>query len=262
MRKIIYLFILSLLFFGCAEKEIEKTYPTRMISQGETFNDYPAESDSTITFNPKNEKKGNQFGKNPRAWYQVKFGDTVVSIQTDKNNPSTVNGKFIRGKFMNTQKTCLLAQVADDSGLMAKFYLIALKNHQLRITELARPSETRGDKKYIGLTDLGSDGFLINNEFLIGFVNAKVHFLKRQNSDEPIQGQFIMKSPDHSTLVFLQQSSLYQINYPTDESLTVPLKVDATKGGLFIHIYENYVWRSKRPGIMFLMEDKNTLATN
>ncbi len=256
MRKIIYLFILSLLLLRCTEKEIEKTYPTRMISQGETFNDYPSEKDSTITFNPKTEKKGNQFGANPKAWYQIKFGDTIVRIQTDKNNPSITNGKFIRGKFMNTQKTCLLAQIADSSGLKAKFYLIALKNHQLSITALTRPSESPGSIKYMGLIDLGSQGFLINNEFLLGFVNAKVYFLKRQNSDEPIQGQYAMSSSDKSTLVFLQPSSLYQVNYPTEESLTLPLKVDARQAGIFMYIYEHYVWKTKRPGIMFLMEDK------
>ncbi|MGY4384632.1 hypothetical protein ACVWYN_001658 [Pedobacter sp. UYP24] len=262
MRKIIYLFIISFLLLSCTEKEIEKTYPTRMISEGETFNDYPAENDSTITFNPKTEKDGNQYGANPKAWYQIKFGDTIVRIQTDKNNPAAFNGKFIRGKFMNTQKTCLLAQVADSLGLKAKFYLIALKNHQLNISELTRLSASPGDKKYIGLIDLGSEGFLINNEFLIGFVNAKVYFLKRQNADEPIQGQYVMSSADKSTLVFLQTSSLYQVNYPTEESLTLPLKVDARQAGIFMHIHENYVWKTNRKGILFLMEDKNTLATN
>lgn len=263
MKKIIYLFILSALAFSCAqENEIEKNYPSRMISQGETFNDYPSENDSSITFTAYRQKETKLSDHKLKVWYQVKFGDTIVKIQTNKEDPSISNGTFLRGKFMNTQKTCLLVQISDTLGLKAKFYLIALKNHKLHIAELSRPSTLPIDRRFFGLTDVGASGYLIDNEFLISFVNAKVHFIKRQNPEGPIKGQFYTKSPDQQTFVFLQPSSLYEVNYQTEESMTVPLTVDATKPGISMHIQENFVWKTKRPGVTFLVEDKNTLATN
>ncbi|MES2827786.1 MAG: hypothetical protein V4687_06520 [Bacteroidota bacterium] len=261
MKKIIYLFFLLALALSCTEDELGKSYPSRMISQGETFNDYPSESDSSITFIGYKEKGSETVTGRNKLWFQVKFGDTIVKIQTSKTNPSITNGKFLRGKFMNTQRTCLLVQISDNLGLRANFYLIALKNHRLSVTELTRPSTFKGVNGYAGLIDVGSEGYLINNEFLISYVNAKVHFIKRQDPEVPLQGQYYMKSPDHQTFVFLQPNSLYQVNYLTDETLTLPLNVDARKPGISIHIHENYAWKTKRPGVMFLMEDKNALAT-
>jgi hypothetical protein len=262
MKRLLYLLAIALLWSCTANETIEKAYIPHLINPGETFNEYPSETDSAITFNVHEEKKGKAVGANPRVWYDVKFGDTLVKIQPNKADPNYSNGKFIRGKFMNSQKTSLLVQIADGFNFRAKFYLISLKNHRLRVTELRRPTSKEGDLNYIGLIALGSQGYLINNDFLITPVNSKVYFLKRENPDERIQGQYLMRSPDKGTLVFVRPSSLYQVNYQNDESLTVPFEFDATQPGLYMYIQENYVWKSKRPGLSFLTEDKNTLATN
>jgi hypothetical protein len=262
MKKLLYLLAIALLGSCAAKETVEKVYVPHLIDPGETFNEYPSEKDSAITFNAHQEKEGKPVGANPKVWYQVKFGDTIVKIQTNKADPDYSNGKFIRGKFMNTQRTSLLAQIADGFGLRAKFYLISLRNHRLIVTELRRPTTKEGDLNYIGLIHLGSEGYLINNDFLINPVNSKVYFLKRENADERIQGQYLLKSPDKGTLVFMKPSSLYQVNYQNDESLIVPFNFDATQPGLYMYIQENYVWKSKRPGLSFLLEDKNTLATN
>lgn len=262
MRKLLYL--LAIVFIGgCSANEtVEKVYIPHVINPGETFNEYPSEKDSAITFNAHEEKEGKPIGANPIKWYDVKFGDTVVKIQTNKSDPAKTNGKFIRGKFMNTQRTSLLVQIADEFNYRAKFYLISLKNHELSIAELQRPTTQEGDLKYIGLIHLGSEGYIINNDFIINPVNSKVYFLKREFPEERIQGQYLLKSPDKGTLVFLRPNTLYQVNYQNDEAMTVPFGVDPTQPGLYIYIQENYVWKEKRPGISFLMEDKNTLATN
>ena len=263
MKNLIHLLILSCILASCGGTEtIEKVYASHVINPGESFNEYPSEKDSSITFNVHQEKDGKPIGENPKIWYDVKFGDTLVSIQTNKEDPTQSNGKFIRGKFMNTQKTSLLAQVADRFGLKAKFYLISLKNHQLSIAEMRRETTDEGDLDYLGLIHLGSEGYLLNNDFLINPVNSKVYFLKRENPDVRIQGQYLMKSPDKGTLVFLRPSTLYQVAYQYDESTTVPFRIDPTLPGLYMHIQENYVWKTKRPGVTFLMEDRNTLSAD
>ncbi|MFP5081109.1 hypothetical protein [Pedobacter sp. JCM 36344] len=263
MRKLLTVIALTLILGSCTKKEaFEKVYLSHVINPGESFNEYPSEIDSAITFNVHQEKVGKTLGANPKVWYGVKFGDTVVRIQTNKADPNYSNEKFIRGKFMNTQKTSLLVQIADNFGYKAKFYLISLKNHQLSVTELRRPTAQEGDLNYIGLIHLGSEGYLLNNDFLINPVNSQVYFLKRENQDERIQGQYLLKSPDKGTLVFMKDSSLYQVNYENDESINVPLRIDPTKPGLYMYIQENYVWKSKRPRLSFLMEDKNPLVTN
>jgi len=262
MKKLLYLLTIFLMG-SCADHEtIEQVYIPHIINPGETFNDYPSEKDSSITFIMHREKEGKTLGANPKIWYQVKFGDTVVRIQTKKQDPNYSNGKFIQGRFMNTQKTTLLAQIADDLGFKAKFYFISLRNHQLTVTELKRQTEEEGNPDGIGLIHLGGEGYLLNNDFLINPVNAKVYFLKRENPEKRIQGRYLMKSPDEGTLVFLRPSSLYQVNYQNDESYSVPFRIDPTQPGLYMHIQENYIWKTKRPGLSFLLEDKNTLATN
>ncbi|MEJ7558720.1 MAG: hypothetical protein WKF66_10465 [Pedobacter sp.] len=262
MKKLLYLVVIALLGSCTANVSVDKVYMPHLINPGETFNEYPSEKDSAITFNIHEEKEGKAVGANPKVWYDVKFGDTIVKIQPNKADPNYTNGKFIRGKFMNTQKTSLLVQIADGFDLRAKFYLIALRNHQLSVTELRRPTKKEGDLNFIGLIQLGSEGYLINNDFLVSPVTSKVYFLKREQPDERIQGQYLLKSPDKATLVFMRPSSLYQVNYQNDESLTVPFNFDATEPGLYIYIQENYVWKSRKPGLSFLVEDKNTLATN
>ena len=263
MKKLLTIVTVLLTCLGCTkEKTVERVYIPHIINPGEAFNDYPSEKDSSITFIMHQEKEGKQLGANPKVWYQVKFGDTVVKIQTNRQDPNYSNGKFIRGKFMNTQKTTLLAQIADDFGLKAKFYFISLRNHQLTVTELARQTAKEGNLDNVGLIHLGGEGYLLNNDFLINPVNAKVYFLKREDPEKRIEGQYLMKSPDKGTLVFLRNSSLYQVNYQNDESTSVPFRIDPTQPGLYMHIQENYVWKTKRPGLSFLFEDRNTLATN
>jgi hypothetical protein len=262
MRKLLYLIAIAFIGGCSANETVEKVYIPHVINPGETFNEYPSEMDSAITFNVHQEKDGKPVGANPKEWYEVKFGDTIVKIQPNKEDPNYTNGKFIRGKFMNTQKTSLLVQIADNFAFKAKFYLIALKNHQLSVAELRRPTTQEGDLNYIGLIHLGSEGYLINNDFLINPVNSKVYFLKRERPEERIQGQYLLKSPDKGTFVFMRPGSLYQVNFQNDESLTVPFAIDPRQPGLYMYIQENYVWKTKKPGLSFLLEDKNTLATN
>lgn len=255
MKAAVYALFITLFLTSCSYKEIEKTYVPDQIQSNRTFNGYADEKDSTLSFIAhKDSKSTAALGANPKIWYQVKFGDTVVKVQTNPADPASGNKKFIRGKFLNTQKTTLLAQIADSTGLAAKFYLIALKDHALQATELSRPSAGQSNKALIGLIEVGRSGYVVNNDFFVSYVNPKVYYLKRINPDERINGQFFLKSPDSQTLAFLMPNSeLYQVSYATNETYTVPLGMDASQEGIYAFAEQNFTWIKNERGVQFLM---------
>ena len=259
LRTLSFICVTCGMLLSCGKTEKTQIYVPEIIKPKQNFNDSYSEKDSILRFTRHDEAGGKALGENPKTWYGVTFGDTVVKIQTVKSSPASARHKFLRGKFMNTQKTTLLVQVADTFGLQAKFYIIALKDHRLQVTELVRPARYE-NKNTIGLAYVGRDGLLINNDFFMTFVNAKLYFLKRQYDDERIEGQFFMKSDDKQTLVFLQPAALYQVNYSANQSTTTPLSVDPRKPGLHLYIQENFVWKADSFGVSFLKQDKNELA--
>jgi hypothetical protein len=254
MKLSFYCLLLSVFLVRCTYKENEKTYLPDVIQSNRTFNGYADEQDSTLTFTAHKDKSGTAVGANPKIWYQVKFGDTVVKVQTNPADPASGNKKFIRGQFLNTQKTTLLAQIADSTGLAAKFYLIALKDHALQVTELSRPSTSQSNKALLGLIEVGRSGYVVNNDFFVSYVNPKVYYLKRPNPDERINGQFFLKSPDSQTVIFLMPNSeLYQVSYATNEVYSVPLGMDASKQGIYDFAEQNFTWIKNDRGVQFLM---------
>jgi hypothetical protein len=260
MKTIIYAILFVVVLSSCSKKEVEKTYFPEVITSNHTFNAQADRKDSTITFTLYRDSTAKVFGPNPKEWYQVKFGDTIVRIQTDKNDPLSSKGKFIRGKFLNAQKTTLLAQIADSAGLTARFYIIALQDHQLKVVELFRPSSGSTNKKLLGVIEVGRSGFLIDNDFFVSFVSPRVYLLKRPNPAVRIDGQFYIKSPDSQTFVFLMPSAdLYQVNYQSEETYTVPLGMDATKAGIYDFISNNFNWQKNPKGAEFLIRNGNRL---
>jgi len=251
MKTTILAALLSVVLFSCKNNENSKTYLPREITRNESFNIYSERTDTAIKVIPIETES--QDGK-AKELYSVKFRDTLVSIQTNSADSSSKVDKFSSATFVNTQRTCLLVQVADDSGLMAPFYLIVNRDEQPEIVSLYKPSNGKEDVKYTnGLVKVGRDGFVVNNDFFITNVNAKVHVLKRQKDEERIQGEFFMKSPDKQTLVFLEQNNLYQVNYVTGQTFTQPLAADARKAAdIFVFIQQNYMWDKEKNGVQFL----------
>lgn len=145
--------------------------------------------------------------------------------------------------------------MADNSGLAAPSYIIALKNGKLNVVSLYRASNGKEDTKYTtGINKLGRAGYLVNNDFFITNVNANVNLVKRQNPEERIQGEFILNSPDKTTLVFLTPSSLYQVHYPSDEVVNEKLAKPAPQSDaeLTEWVKNNYIWAKNKKGITFL----------
>ncbi len=257
MKTLLFLLVAAALLIGCSVKEIDKTYLAEPVKPGQKFNDYPDRNDSTITFKAHRDSTATTaLGANPKIWYQVKFGDTVVFVQTNPSNTASANKKFIRGKFLNTQHTALLAQIADSTGLAARFYIIALKDHLLKVTELYRPTSVPSDKALFGMVEVGRSGFVIDNDFFVSYVNPKVYFLKRQKEEERIRGQFFLKSTDAQTLAFLMPNSeLYQVNYGTGETYTVPFGMNASQAGIYAFAEQNFTWKKNEKGAEFLLPD-------
>lgn len=253
MKNIFYALVLTTLLFSCQQSQDKSsTYTPRTLTADEKFNGYTEGADSVFTLVAKKNQPANS---EVNEGFNIKFKDTLVKIQINKADPNSATDKFSFAQFINTQKTTMLVQIADNSGLAAPCFLLALKDGKLDVVSLYRPSTGKQDSKYtIGLNKLGRAGYIVNNDFFITNVNAQVYLIKRQNPEERIQGQFILNSPDKSTLVFLTPKSLYQVHHSSNESLNEPFKGTAPESAADISTWvrNNFIWQTNKKGIAFL----------
>ncbi|HEY0175254.1 MAG TPA: hypothetical protein VGC08_02685 [Pedobacter sp.] len=262
MKSILSIFLLSVTLLSCQKKEEVKTYTSRSLNTTEDFNQYIKQEGTTGLTIVKTDSTPvtSKDGSVPEDRFIVKFRDTTVNIQNHLSDKSAVASQFSAAEFLNTQKTALLVQVADNSGLVAPFYLISLKGDKLDVVSLYRPSNGKDDRKFTkGLSKIGRSGYLINNDFFITTVNAKVYTLKRQSPEERIQGLHFVTSSDKNTLVFMESSALYEVHYPSGEAFTQPLPSTMPKdrGSLYSWIQNNFSWKKNAAGISFLKADKD-----
>lgn len=254
MKLSVYTLLLSAFLLGCKQKENVKMYPARDVRANENFIDYQADQTKPLTISKYNQEGTAEIADETAVkWFGVKFADTTVKIQL----PGAVStgAKFASAQFVNTQKTCVLVQIADSTDLVAPFYLIAANKGKLEVISLFRASDGRDDKRFTkGLIKVGRSGYLINNDFLITTVDAKIYPVKRQHEGERIQGLYFINSPDRKTLVFLVSDALYQVHYPTGAVFTQQLSSDAPKNpeAIFKFIQDNYSWQKNAKGISFL----------
>jgi len=256
MKKVLYLFALSSVLYSCGKKDISATYVPRAITVTEKFNDSNDPADSALKIVKYTEDGTEATDKNLVA---VKFRDTIVNIKPGESDTASGIGKFSFAEFINTQKTAILAQVADGSGLTAPLFIIALKDGKLDVVSLYRPSNGKMDGEFTkGQTRIGRNGYLVNNDFFVANVNAKVYVLKRQHPDERIQGEFFGNSPDRTTLAFLTTatSSVYQVNYVSGEVLDQPIKKEALDDA-YRYVQKNFTWQPNKNGTYFFTPSGN-----
>ena len=255
MKSTFALIFLSFVFLGCQSNKTEVTYVPQVISANTDFNFHPKETDTKLSLvkytppanAPTNEVKKETFG--------VKFGDTTVHIQLDKRDPESAHKEFSFAKFINTQQTAMLVQIADRSGLVAPFFIIAAKDGQLQVHQLYRASNGKLDKDITrGVKAVGSSGYLVNNDYFVTNVNAKVYLIKRQNSNERIQGDFFIQSSNRQTLVFLVPSAFYQVHYPTGENFTqaLPASLPMVNAAIYKWVQATCSWVKNAQDISFL----------
>lgn len=246
MKTSLYLLLFSVFLLSC-QKENVKTYVPRALTASENFNQ-SGKSEDTLSILPDN-------SAGAKSNFEVKFRDTTIHIQTSLTDKNITAGKFSFAEFVNTEKSCVLVQVADSSGLVAPFYLIALKDGKPDVVSIYKASHGKQDSRFTkGLKKVGRSGYEINNDFFITTVATKVYPIKRQNPDERIQGLYFINSPDKHTLVFLVSSSLYEVNYLTNEVYTEVLspKMPKAPGEIYKWIQSHYSWQTSKSGSYFL----------
>lgn len=251
--------LLALAFSGCKHQEEGKIYSPRSLKEKENFNEFQKGAENALAIYSYTDKESSAENADKEI-FGVKFRDTTVRIQVAASDKEAVSDHFALAEFLNTQKTAVLVQIADQSGLVAPFYLILLKDGGLDVVSVYRPSSGKGDQRFTkGLSRIGRSGYLINNDFFITTVDAKVYPLKRQNPEERIQGIHLLNSADKKTLVFLVSSSLYQVHYPTGEVYTQELSADLPKTPeqVFPWIQNNFSWQTNAKGISFLKKNKD-----
>jgi len=246
MKLRLFVLLFSVVTASC--QKTTKVYIPREPSAGEDLNQSPQGPALTIQkYEGTDKKQGETFG--------IKFGDTTVRI-SGKGDPKSPADRFSIAQFINTQKSCLLVQTADSTGLIAPFYLLNLNNGKLDVISLNRPSKGNDDARYTkGLTKIGLSGYLINNDYYVAAVYAKLYAVKRQVPEERIQGLYFLNSPDKKTLVFLISYTLYEVYYPTGETFSQLLSSKAPADNpehLYQWIQENYSWQKDAKHISFL----------
>lgn len=255
MKTIVLALFLSVALLACKEQKNEKVIHPRNLKLGERFNEFPKVKGEGLAFVKVDS------GRKMGDVYAVKFKDTIISIQDD---PKPLANKFFLMRFLNTQKTAILAQVADSSNLVSPFYIISLKDGQTDAIKLERASNGRDDKKItVGLQEISLSTVLINNDFVVTLINGAVYPLKRQNDAERIQGRYLLNSGDRSTIVFATSNSLYQVNYKTGETFNLPVTPGKLNAATFTKdIMQNYRWQKTPKGASFLKEYDNNEIVN
>ncbi|MHA4894732.1 hypothetical protein ACXZ1K_08275 [Pedobacter sp. PWIIR3] len=253
MKNLIYVFAVVILFASCKGKH-ESVYVPRVLNDTERFNSYQEGDALFIVKYGTDERLAED--KNAEGEFSVKFRDTLIKIQTNPSDKAAVADKFSFAQYVNTQKTSILVQIADKSGLTAPCYIINLNENKIDVVSLYRASSGSNDKEFTkGLVKVAKTGYLINNDFFITNVNAKAYLIKREKPEERIQGDFFLLSHDKQTLVFLTKTSLYQVHYATNEVLNtvLPAQSGTNPDQVALFIQSNYKWVTAN-GISFLQK--------
>jgi len=244
--KATYLLLLAVFLFSCSESKLEKTIIAKAFTGEENFNTTPKGKKDILTFSKVDSSKASAIT------YNIKYKDTIISVQ---NDPKPVASIFLQPRFLNTQKTAAIVQVADSSGLVSPFYIISLRNGQTEVTKLERPSSGANDSKITrGLEEISLSVFLLNNDYVVTIINGRVYPVKRQNESERIQGRLILYSSDKTTLVFATKTSLYQTNYKTGESLNLKVSEKLLSPENMANFNNNFTWYKNANGTPFLKE--------
>ncbi|WP_316840343.1 hypothetical protein [Pedobacter gandavensis] len=254
MKKSLLALSLVAIIFGCSkDEEKTKNYVPRVLAKNEAFNEYSEKKSDSLSIYKLNKPEQEE-------WLTVKFRDSTVSIQTDPKDPKKTTPHFTFAEFINTQKTSLLVQIADETTIVAPVYIISLKDGGLEVISLDRPTQPGpGEKSGLGINRLGRTGHLINNDFFITGVTAKAYLLKRQAPEQRIAGKFLLLSPDRQTIVFATPKELYQVNFITDQTLkqAFPGDLPSELPAIYSWVQNNYSFQKDKQGVSFLKKNDN-----
>jgi len=245
MKISLFALFVSATLFSCNAKP-EKTLKSKEFTENDDFNQYPKSKDKVLTIEDIVPGSADSVGS-----YAIKYKDTTLYVQ---NGSKPLVTKFREARFINSQKTAVLVQVEDGAGIYAPFYVIGLNDGQTSAVSLSKPSSGKGDKDFAkGLQEITRTTLVVNNDFVVATVRGKVYPIKRKNSAELIQGNFILYSADKGTLVFALDKSLYQVNYISGETLEIPVEASLSQSGNMVNqIQQDYAWEKNARGTSFL----------
>jgi hypothetical protein len=252
MKTKFYALVLTIFLLACNESPKEKIYIPRPLTSKEDFNNYPKNPDDVLKL-VKAQEQGDQSDHGSAS--SLTFKDSLIKIQPDAKDKSFLKDRFALAELVNTQQTCALVQLKGSLKVQAPFFLIAAKDGKAEVISLYRPSNGALDQQFTkGMTRVGKSGYLINNDYFITTVNARVFPITRRNEEERIQGQYFMNSKDKTTLVFLTKDSFYQVHYPSGSVYNAPLPKKAPRevANIYKYIQDNYRWVKNGKGIEFL----------
>ncbi|WP_231426249.1 copper amine oxidase N-terminal domain-containing protein [Pedobacter sp. Leaf250] len=249
MKNTLLALFLSITLFSCTGGSLEKTLTSKAFTDKDDFNEFPKYKDKILVVE-------DVYDKNPDSsgGFAVKLKDTALYIQ-DGSKP--LAKKYQDARFINSQKTAVLVQIEDGAKKISPFYIITLQNGLPNAVALTLPSNGAKDKDFAkGLEEITRTTVVVNNDFVVATVRGKVYPIKRQNPAEMIQGKFILYSSDKSTLVFAVDKGLYQVNYLTGETLTLPVPPKVLNSETMVReIQQNYSWEKNSRGTSFLKEN-------
>jgi hypothetical protein len=253
MKTKFYALFLSVFLFACKEAPKEKICVPRPLTQNEDFNSYPKHPEDVLKLVRVEEQVQNNGGT--KTLSGVTFKDSLMRIQPDAKDKTFLKDRFALAEMVNTQQTCALVQLEGSLKVQAPFFLIAAKDGNAEVISLYRASNGGNDQQFTkGMVRVGKSGYLINNDYFLTTVNAKIFPITRQNEEERIQGQYFMNSKDKTTLVFLTKDSFYQVHYPSGSVYNAPLPKKAPRevANIYKYIQDNYRWVKNGKGIEFL----------
>lgn len=251
----------GLLLFSCKSSVDTVVLQSQVLETDTVFKAQKNEKSELRVFNIPNADASAGENTGPQV-FKLNLGDQPLAIQPDAKNPEKLITEFAFASFINSQHTAALVQLQDNSGLVAPFYIISLDGEKAKAYSLYRGSEGPQDSRFTkGQSEIGRSGYLINNDFFVTRVDGRVYKLARQEPGQRIQGLHFMNSADRQTLVFLVNSALYQVHYPSGKNYTQPLPASAPKkpSGLFAWIQQNLVWERDKDQILWL---KSSAADN
>jgi len=245
MKTRLLIFILSIALLSCKQEKLEKTYIPRALNNGESFNEFPKDKNDALKILKIDS------GSKAGDLFVLQFRDTAILI---KDDPKPLANKFYKPRFMNSQKTAALVQMADSSGLVSPFFIVSVKNGKPEVIKLNRSSTGANDSKVTaGLQELSLSTVLVNNDYIVTLINGKIYPVKRQNDAERIQGTFLYSSGDRKTLVFATANSLYQTNYITGEAVNLPVPASILDPATVAkNVQQNYHFKQNAKGSLFL----------
>lgn len=223
----------------------------------------------------KEELIGGIFGRKGRmSWNIINYRDTMIrfnpnlkNLVEDYQSDETPLADFYTIYYLNPQKTAFLADMPGPSHISSRAFVFSAQLNGLKIYRIERPVKeqvsSRDENIYMGISKIGGNLLLVNNDYLFNQRTAKAYLIPRPDPKERMQADFTILSPDGKTVVFNAKGSstdrfdyIYQFHYPSGKFETDSIPADQYQSPLLDKKKKwpetHYDWNKDANGRMFL----------